>query len=111
MFSLAFSLFFLGFGQVLIQGFLVGSLNGHAIGACPDIAELFCRFAMLLEFFQLCRAFFKDPWPPIVHFSDKPGRLNLLAKAAVLSRLKPRMAAEAMIFFMFIYPCWLINYY
>ena len=42
-----FSSLFLASDQVLIQGFLVGCFNGHAIGACPDIAELFCRFAML----------------------------------------------------------------
>ena len=48
-FSLAFSLFFLGFGQVLIQGILVGCLDRHAIGASPIWLNWFAMLASLGE--------------------------------------------------------------
>ncbi|WP_429010768.1 hypothetical protein [Aeromonas allosaccharophila] len=40
---------FLGFGQVLIQGFLVGCLDRHAIGASPIWLNWFAMLASLGE--------------------------------------------------------------
>ena len=42
---LGFFLFFLGFGQVLIQGILVGCLDRHAIGASPIWLNWFAMLA------------------------------------------------------------------
>ena len=67
--------------QIVLERLLVTRLNGHPVWAGADLCVLLGRFAVRFEFFQLFRAFTKDPKAAVFYFGKKSGLVVLACEA------------------------------